>query len=256
MKEFLEKFDNDLKKILLARIRDLWTHSSTAIEGNTLTLGETSFVLNQGLTISGKPLKDHEEVKGHAAAIDILYDMTHKADKLTKENLFDLHKAVMLNLIIDIYQPVGKWKVEHNGTYHTDKNGKTIYKEYPAPDKIFGLMEKFIDEFNSIPIPSNEAEAIKAYAKIHIDFTCIHPFADGNGRMARLLSNIPLLKAGMPPLVIKLEDKKEYLEILSQYDYNSKPQNGLFLTFLEKQYQETLGIIKEIEELQKKRQQA
>ncbi len=68
---FLENLDKDLQTALIIQLRNLWTHTSTAIEGNTLTLGETAFVLEEGLTISGKPLKDHEEVVGHARAIDL-----------------------------------------------------------------------------------------------------------------------------------------------------------------------------------------
>ena len=70
MLNFLNDLDKDLRKALLIQLRNLWTHTSTAIEGNTLTLGETAFVLEKGLTISSKPLRDHEEVVGHARAID------------------------------------------------------------------------------------------------------------------------------------------------------------------------------------------
>jgi Fic family protein len=60
--EFFNHLDSDLKAALKAQLRDLWTHTSTALEGNTLTLGETKFVIEEGLTVSGKPLKDHQEM--------------------------------------------------------------------------------------------------------------------------------------------------------------------------------------------------
>lgn len=72
MFKFLSDLDKDLQKVLLIQLRNLWTHTSTAIEGNTLTLGETAFVLEEGLTISGKPLKDHQEVVGQIRAGDEL----------------------------------------------------------------------------------------------------------------------------------------------------------------------------------------
>ena len=78
--EFLKNLDSDLKSALKAQLRDLWTHTSTAIEGNTLTLGETKFVIEEGLTVSGKPLKDHHEVVGHARAIDLIYAMVGKVE--------------------------------------------------------------------------------------------------------------------------------------------------------------------------------
>jgi Fic family protein len=68
----LHGLDADIRVALLQQLRDLWTHGSAAIEGNTLTLGETKFVIEEGLTVSGKPLKDHEEVVGHARAIELL----------------------------------------------------------------------------------------------------------------------------------------------------------------------------------------
>ncbi len=78
---FLDKFDKDIRKILIAQLRNLWTHTSTAIEGNTLTLGETAFVIEEGLTVSGKSLKDHQEMVGHARAIDLIYDLVRERQK-------------------------------------------------------------------------------------------------------------------------------------------------------------------------------
>ena len=98
----------------MAQLRDLWTHSSTAIEGNTLTLGETKFVIEEALTVSGKPLKDHQEVVGHARAIDLIYVMVGKAE-INDTDLFELHKAIITQAVVDVYKPVGGWKKEPNG---------------------------------------------------------------------------------------------------------------------------------------------
>lgn len=88
MLNFLNGLDQDLQKALLTQLRNLWTHTSTAIEGNTLTLGETAFVLEEGLTISGKLLKDHEEVVGHARASDVVYAFVESGSDLTEKDLF------------------------------------------------------------------------------------------------------------------------------------------------------------------------
>jgi len=119
---------------------DLWTHGSTAIEGNTLTLGETKFVIEEGLTISGKPLKDHQEVMGHARAIEPIYAWLD--EDLTTEQLGFMH---------------------------------------------------------------------------------IHPFWDGNGRFARLLSNVPVLRAGHLPVVIEVRDRKRDIDTLSGYQLTVGP---------------------------------
>lgn len=77
MSTFYDHLDPDIKTILLAQIRAVWTHNSTSLEGNSLTLGETDFILEEGLTIKGKPLKDHNEVYGHAKAIELIYALNH-----------------------------------------------------------------------------------------------------------------------------------------------------------------------------------
>jgi hypothetical protein len=88
---FLALVPADHRAAVLAQIRDLWTHTSTALEGNTLSLGDTHAVLAMGLTVSGKPLAEHQEIVGHAKAIDILYQGLYKP--LDKQLIFDLHRA-------------------------------------------------------------------------------------------------------------------------------------------------------------------
>jgi Fic family protein len=134
MFDFLKDLDNDIRDALLAQLRNLWTHTSTAIEGNTLTLGETAFVLEEGLTISGKSLKDHEEVVGHAKAIDLVYDLIRRESQLTEKDLFDLHKTVQTERVVDVYKPVGAWKVEPNSTVIVSGNDQVIFEYAPSKD--------------------------------------------------------------------------------------------------------------------------
>jgi len=217
---FLKNIPNYKREAVLEQIRDLWTHNSTALEGNTLTLGDTHAVLGLGLTVSGKPLREHQEIVGHAKAIDILYQSIAKP--LTKELIFDLHKAVQTEVVNDIFKPYGKWKVEVNGTYAVsysdNKEGKQVFIEYAHPLHVDGLMKNLIDTINAIDISTVTLEnAASFYAKVHMVIVHIHPFWDGNGRIARLLSNIVLLKAGLPPLVIEKSQRREYIECLADY---------------------------------------
>ena len=215
--KFFQNLDLDLKAALKAQLRDLWTHTSTALEGNTLTLGETKFVIEEGLTVSGKPLKDHDEVVGHAGAIDLVYAMIGK-DEIKDTDLFDLHRAVMTQIVVDVYKPVGGWKKEPNGTYffNEDTNKQDFY-EYATPEDTPALMNKWLDTFNQrIAVQLSREEALSAYVALHVSLVNIHPFFDGNGRVIRLVSNIPVLKAGYPPILIPLEKRKEYIDILVQ----------------------------------------
>ncbi len=222
--EFLKNLDSDLKSALMAQLRDLWTHTSTAIEGNTLTLGETKFVIEEGLTVSGKPLKDHQEVVGHARAIDLVYAMIGK-DEIKDTDLFDLHTAVMTQIVVDVYKPIGGWKKEPNGTYffNEDTNKQDFY-EYATPEDTPTLMAKWVNEFNQRNSAKYSREkALSAYVALHVSLVNIHPFFDGNGRMARLVSNIPVLKSGHPPIVIPSERRRDYINVLIKYQLEAGP---------------------------------
>ena len=220
--EFLNGLNESRRVALLAQLRDLWTHHSTAVEGNTLTLGDTHFVLEQGLTISGKPIKDHQEVIGHARAIDILYDAVTRP--ITEEVVFDLHKAVQTKVVTDIYKPNGAWKVEPNGTYVVTREGQQVYLEFAAPSEVPYLMKEVIDELNVTHEPELTIRtAPAAYARVHAGIAHTHPFWDGNGRIARLLANVPLLRAGLPPLVIPVGRRQDYIQLLADYELTLGP---------------------------------
>ena len=120
--------------------------------------------------------------------------------------------------VVDILKPLGGWKVEPNGTYAVDENGAQVFVEYAAPEHVPPLMAEVLDCVNATHLrPDDAGEAAPAYARIHAGFVSIHPFWDGNGRLARLVANIPLLAAGLPPLVIPKEDRRQYIDILARY---------------------------------------
>jgi|LakMenE01Jun11ns_1017448.scaffolds.fasta_scaffold9758512_1 Fic family protein len=217
--KFLDGLDNDLRRALLAQLRDLWTHNSTALEGNTLTLGETSFVLAEGLTVSGKSLREHQEISGHAFAIELLYSLLNRDTQITESDLFELHRAIQTSAVVDIYQPIGAWKREPNGTHALTIDSKPTFIDYSTPADVPILMAEWLLLLNKMLVTTlNEKEALLAYSKLHLSFVRIHPFADGNGRMARLIANIPILKSGFPPILIDKNKRRDYLIALSMYD--------------------------------------
>lgn len=228
---FLEGLDADLRVALLTSLRVLWTHTSTALEGNTFTLEDTAFFLQEGLTIGGKSLREHEEVYGHARAIECVYDLVQRGNKITVEDIFRLHTLVQRQAGTDVCAPVGAWKVEPNGTYAIGADGKSFFLEYPAPALIPALMHRWLEFFASCLTPlTHESSAsltrenaAHVFAAVHTSFVRIHPFADGNGRMARLLANIPLLASGLPPLLIAAESRCEYIGLLGAYEQEAGP---------------------------------
>lgn len=157
---FLLGFDKDTQSSLLNQIRDLWTHASTSLEGNTLSLNDTKFIIEEGFAVSSKLLKDHQEVVGHARTIDILYDLIH--EEVTEQSLFALHNAVQTEAISDIYKPQDAWENEPNGTYSIDKSNQKIFINYASPVETPELMKDWLTELKTISKQSlSVEEAVK-----------------------------------------------------------------------------------------------
>jgi len=206
---------------LKERLKIEWTYNSNAIEGNTISLGDTAFIVEYGLTIKGKSIVEHTDIIGHAKAIDIIYELIEQ-NSITEENLFLLHKAVQTEIIVDYELPIGAYKVIQNARY-IRVDGKLEHKYYPHPNHIKHLMDLWFKKFGDISTPlKNFNECVEQYTKMHLAFASIHPFFDGNGRLARLVANIPLLKNGYLPLIVSSEDRQEYIELLSEYNLKSK----------------------------------
>ncbi|OPY65125.1 MAG: Fic/DOC family protein [Syntrophorhabdaceae bacterium PtaU1.Bin034] len=263
---FLDGLDDDIKKNLLEELRVLWTYSSTTIEGNTLTLGETAFVLKEGLTIQGKPLKDHRDVEGHARAVDLLLSLVNK-DTFVTQDLFDLHRLVMNEQLLDVLKPVGDWKKENNSTNVTLANKQQIM-EFSNFWEVPELMTRWLALLNyQVQMDGEPEDVLSAYARLHISFTTIHPFWDGNGRVARLVSNLPCLKAGYPPIVIDNGRRYEYLTTLAEHVLangvpnrkteiiHESPSLERFRSFCGECWEKSQTLVREAHELQKNRRE-
>ncbi len=228
-----KKLNNSDLKLLRERLKVEWTYTSNAIEGNTISLGDTAFIIEHGLTIKGKSVAEHTEIIGHAKAVDLIYDLVKK-EAIDKEDLFLLHKAVQANLVVDIECPIGAYKVVANARY-IRIDGKLEHRYYPQPEHTKHLMELWFDQFEDISKPIDNFDAcVNAYTDMHVTFTSIHPFFDGNGRLARLISNIPLIKNGYLPIIISNKQRQEYIQLLSNYNLTAKTLDGSSSQLIEK----------------------
>ncbi len=262
--KFLDGLAEDIKKNLLEQLRVLWTHTSTAIEGNTLTLGETAFVLSEGLSIGGKSLKDHRDIEGHARAVDLMYGLVKK-DEIAATDLFDLHRLVISEKVFDVYKPIGDWKRENNSVNLTLNNRLTAI-EFSDYWEVPELMERWLQLLNAEIKTGREPEdTLKSYAGLHVSFVAIHPFWDGNGRIARLIANLPCMKAGHPPIIIEKEKRYDYIMALAEYtSTHGVPSRDTelvhegaafdkFCSFCEQCRQSSLSLVEQARALQKKR---
>jgi len=183
------------------------TYNSNGIEGNSLTLKETFLVINEGITIKGKPLRDHLEAKNHYEALEFLSGLVEKNRKqtLSERLIRGLHQLV-----------VQETEKEWAGKYRNSDViiGGAEHKP-PAASDVPYEMEKLIKWWkqNQRKLPIVELAAL-----IHHRLVYIHPFFDGNGRVARLVMNLLLLQAGYPLVIVLKNDRKKYYRVLTQAD--------------------------------------
>lgn len=185
------------------------TYSSNALEGNSLTESETKIVIENGLTVSGKPLRDVYEALGHAQAYDYLQQMVQESH-LSEAQLLSLHRL--------FYERID---AAHAGTYRSVPvflSGSRY--PLPQPEEIPRLMQEFIRWFNAAEGTLHPAEFA---ALAHQKFVFIHPFVDGNGRVARLLMNFVLLRAGYEIALVPPVRRGEYIAALEEAHTDTKP---------------------------------
>ncbi|MBI5755100.1 Fic family protein [Candidatus Peregrinibacteria bacterium] len=186
------------------------TYNSNGIEGNSLTLRETFLVLNEGVTIKGKPLKDHLEATNHKEALDFLYDLVGHGKKITfSEHLIkSLHQLVTQNIEKDWAGRYRNASVRMTGTPY----------QPPSALNVPALMNDLIRWVGN---QQKKLHVVELAAMLQHKLVYIHPFFDGNGRTARLIMNVLLLQKGYPLAIILKNDRKRYYRVLQSADNNN-----------------------------------
>ena len=196
-----------LPAIALRKIKESltieWTYNSNSIEGNTLTLRETQMVLQEGITVKGKSLREHFEAKNHEKAIDYLYTLVDQKYTLRSIDILSLH-GLVLRMIEDDFAG----RIRNGGVRITGANFVP-----PNANKVSDLLDELIDFINTNPLQLNDLELATVF---HHKLVWIHPFFDGNGRTVRLAMNLLLMRKGFPPAIILKNDRKKYYEALNQ----------------------------------------
>lgn len=179
------------------------TYASNALEGNTLTRAETSLVLGKGITVSGKPLKDHLEATDHAAAWEwVLKQSRRNPQSITESDILNLHQWVLQS-------SERAWAGRYR-QHSVRVAGAAVV--FPNPAKVPHLMTQLQQWLRH----SAQMHPVLLAAEAHYRLVTIHPFADGNGRTARLLMNMILLQSGYPPAIIAPSQRANYLTCLEQ----------------------------------------
>lgn len=191
----------------LARLRDEFlvdfTYNSNAIEGSTLTLQETALILNEGITIAEKPLKEHLEAIGHKDAFFYIEELVKEKLPLTEKNIKNIHSLILMDKPLDrgVYRRI---PVRIMGADNVPP------EPWEIPKKMEDLLFKHTEMISTL-------HPIERISLFHLQFEQIHPFIDGNGRMGRMLINLELMKAGYPVINVKFSDRRKYYECFASY---------------------------------------
>lgn len=203
-----------------------WTYNSNAIEGNTLTINETKVVL-EGITVGGKSLREHLEVINHRDAITYVEEIVQQEETLSEWQIKNLHRLVLKGI-----------DDENAGVYRNEQVFISGAKHIPPAPYL--IQEKMNQMMNWYHHEGLKLHAVERGAMLHAIFVGIHPFIDGNGRTARLLLNLELMKEGFPPVIIKTENRLAYYNALDQAltdeDYSD------FITLVTKEVEESLDL--------------
>lgn len=203
---------NDLRPLphgVLKKLRKQFAielaYNSNAIEGNTLSLRETQLVIEEGITISGKPLRMHFEAINHQKAFEFLESIVKKRTKITEEVVKDIHKIILAGI-----------DDESAGVYRrTNVRILGAVKSPPCFGKVPREMRAYVERVSKNP---DRLNIIELAALIHYRLVGIHPFVDGNDRTTRLLTNLFLMSHGYPTTMVLKVDRKRYYDRLKQAD--------------------------------------
>ncbi|MCL2630806.1 MAG: Fic family protein [Firmicutes bacterium] len=214
-------FDGEILKELQAYYRVGLTYSSNALEGNTLTISETKILLEDGLTAGGKPLRETFEVLGHAKAYDYMFSLLRER-RITENDLLTMHKLFYSDI-----------DANNAGIYRN----KTVFitgSSYPVTE-----VKKISSEMAKLMVWAKEERSkyhpVEFAAQLHKRFVFIHPFIDGNGRLARLIMNTVLIQDGYMMAIIPPVLRSEYISLLEK----ARKDDKQFIEFIAARVYET-----------------
>lgn len=205
MNKLTEEFDQirmsipDIVPKLIRMYKSKYAYHTIALEGNTLSPGETELVIEQGMTIGGKSLREHLEAKNIPEALEVIIEISKTPKRrLVLADILDIHKLTMKGI-----------EESDPGEFRKGFVGISGTKYLPPPAyELKPLLQTMLDYINS---PPKEITHIELAFKAHLWCVYIHPFNDGNGRVARLLTGLILLRYGYPPMIIRNEHRRRYI---------------------------------------------
>lgn len=197
-----------------------WNFNSNSMEGNTLTINETKSLMIGNVNVHQKSLKDVLEMKGHDAVVEEILKIGKGEVRLSEKRIKDIHKSIMHEDDPNKKRLIGEWKEEGNEII----NGKGEKYTFLPRDEVIDAIHDLLNRTNAAidAVNGNKKNAphpLDIAFDFHLEYINIHPFYDGNGRTARILSNLILISLGYPPFWITVKERDVY------YNYSADIQN-------------------------------
>lgn len=223
---------HDLKKKIQYKFRLDWNYYSNSMEGNTLTMDETRSVMVGNLTVGGKPFKDVIEMKGHDEIITEILKIGKGELRLSESRIKEIHKGIMHEEDEVKQSKIGKWKTEPNYIYNYKNERFDFVAPIDVPERMHDLLNKTNAAIDAIKQgKTNAPHPLDVALQFHLEYITIHPFYDGNGRTARILTNLLLILFGYPPFWVKTNERGIYNQYIGDIQgYGGKPD--LFYEFV------------------------
>ncbi len=196
-----------------------YTYESNKIEGNTLTIQETTLVIEKGLTIGGKTMTEHLEVINHTQAIDFIKELAQSNSTISERDILQIHSLILQGIDKPNAGVYRKVPVIISGSKHKP----------PQPFLVPKLMEDLILWYNE---NKEILHPVELSAEMHERLVTIHPFIDGNGRTSRLLMNLILLQNGFPIAILKGDDKSRLAYYNALETAQTQNDKSVFIDFI------------------------
>jgi Fic family protein len=218
------KFDPEVLKRINYKFRLEWNYHSNAMEGNSLTKEETRSVMVNNVTVEGKPLKDVLEMKGHDEVITDILKISKGELGLSEKRIKEIHKAIIHEADPGKKQKIGQWKTGNNHLINYKHEKFDFIDHSEVPDAMHELMNWLNAQTQQWKDQKNDLHPALIAFEFHLKYLTIHPFYDGNGRTARIFTNLILISSGYPPVIIKKEEKEMYYRYLADVQgYGGNP---------------------------------
>lgn len=228
----------DVKKKINYKFRLDWNYYSNSMEGNTLTMEETRSVMVGNLTVGGKPIKDVLEMKGHDEVIAEILKIGKGETRLSEARIREIHKGIMHEEDEAKKKKIGGWKTAPNHVINYKGEKFDFVLPEDVPERMHELLNRTnaaIDAIQQKKKPASSADRdaphpVDVALQFHLAYVLIHPFYDGNGRTARILTNLLLISFGYPPFWVKTNERSIYNQYIADIQgYGGK--TDLFFDF-------------------------